>query len=580
MGGVVCRLCCGRPYETGDILDSPGKPWPYKQTEDMVGSAASCRDRNYVNFMMMMTFMGFPKVEAWERCIPFESQASPFVQGLGLLEQSQGNTEEAMAKVAETLKKGKSVIVGSVRMGYGHHRIAYSALTWALELGGEPYLLDILSPDCVEAAVVRNMDKQYSRMSRIASNIGGVVDAMWGKMMLQGDANALRCCLSLAQRIRGIMAAFPKDVPVISSHPIVGNMAVACGFKTVINLVFDNYPQYFVLVPGAINLVQSPSYFDKLLDMGCAAKSLRLAGHWVSSDLCLNTKADSEARLQRMEKKLPRRFLIAVGGAGAQRAFLEGLLGGIADLLREKRIRIYLNCGDHAHIGDAISARLKQLGLDWDEVTTDEQTVALCKKEALGKLEEPDGWKAVTLLRFDSHFAAFRCTDLVIRISDVLVTKPSELAFFPVPKLHIRRVGAHEAHSAVRAQELGDGTVECREVPHAVSKLNQLIEDQSPLFRLLNECIIKAAEMKLYDGSRVACELAFGGDSKAAPAAASKPPAAEKIEAEKPTVQEKVVEKVAEKVPEKAPEKVAAPKAAEKAAASKKGKKEKAMASA
>ena len=32
--------------------------------------------------------------------------------------------------------------------------------------------------------------------------------------------------------------------------------------------------------------------------------------------------------------------------------------------------------------------------------------------------------------------------------------------------------------------------------------------------------------MKLYDGSRVACELAFGGDSKAAPAAASKPPAA------------------------------------------------------
>ena len=32
-----------------------------------------------------------------------------------------------------------------------------------------------------------------------------------------------------------------------------------------------------------------------------------------------------------------------------------------------------------------------------------------------------------------------------------------------VPKLHIRRVGAHEAHSAVRAQELGDGSVECRE---------------------------------------------------------------------------------------------------------------------
>lgn len=97
-----------------------------------------------------------------------------------------------------------------------------------------------------------------------------------------------------------------------------------------------------MLVPGAINLVQSPSYFDKLLDMGCPSKSLRLAGHWVSSDLCLNAVADSKARLSRLDKALPRRFLIAVGGAGAQRAFLEGLLtGGSAqcELNRSQELR-------------------------------------------------------------------------------------------------------------------------------------------------------------------------------------------------------------------------------------------------
>jgi hypothetical protein len=42
--------------------------------------------------------------------------------------------------------------------------------------------------------------------------------------------------------------------------------------------------------------------------------------------------------------------------------------------------------------------------------------------------------EAVTLFRFDSHFAAFRCTDLVIRAVDVLVTQPSELAFFPAAR--------------------------------------------------------------------------------------------------------------------------------------------------
>ena len=40
------------------------------------------------------------------------------------------------------------------------------------------------------------------------------------------------------------------------------------------------------------------------------------------------TSARCQARLERLEKNLPRRFLIAVGGAGAQRAFLEELLQG------------------------------------------------------------------------------------------------------------------------------------------------------------------------------------------------------------------------------------------------------------
>ena len=58
--------------------------------------------------------------------------------------------------------------------------------------------------------------------------------------------------------------------------------------------VLPTLVRYFVLVPGAINLVQSPSYFDKLLDMGCPSRSLFLAGHWVSSDLCINAVPDSK----------------------------------------------------------------------------------------------------------------------------------------------------------------------------------------------------------------------------------------------------------------------------------------------
>lgn len=56
----------------------------------------------------------------------------------------------------------------------------------------------------------------------------------------------------------------------------------------------------------------------------------------------------------------------------------------------------------------------------------------------------------VTLVIHDGMF------DCQVPVADILCCKPSELAFYPVPKLMIRRVGDHEAHSATRAVRLID----------------------------------------------------------------------------------------------------------------------------
>merc|ERR1719421_2600024 len=76
---------------------------------------------------------------------------------------------------------------------------------------------------------------------------------------------------------------------------------------------------------------------------------------------------------------------------------------------------------------------------------------------------------AVTLFAFADYFPAVATTDVLSRVSDVLCCKPSELAFYPLPKLMIRRVGDHEAYSALRASELGDGTLELRETSDALA---------------------------------------------------------------------------------------------------------------
>ena len=55
----------------------------------------------------------------------------------------------------------------------------------------------------------------------------------------------------------------------------------------------------------------------------------------------------------------------------------------------------------------------------------------------------------MTLFAFADYFPAVATTDLVGRVADVLCAKPSELAFYPIPKLNIRRVGDHEACAAL-----------------------------------------------------------------------------------------------------------------------------------
>lgn len=191
-------------------------------------------------------------------------------------------------------------------------------------------------------------------------------------------------------------------------------------------------------------------------------------------------------------------------------AFYQELFRGLKEEIKAGKMRIYVNCGDHAHVAAGLRSELKVLGIEYADVLDNTALEEMCHKEPLHALSDPEGCKAVTICHFDSHFAAFRCTDLLCRISDILVTKPSELAFFPIPKLHIRRVGAHEAFSAERASELGDGTVECRTVATTLKKMAKLMEEESPLFALMNRCIISAGAQKIYEGSRIAVEHALG----------------------------------------------------------------------
>ena len=110
----------------------------------------------------------------------------------------------------------------------------------------------------------------------------------------------------------------------------------------------------------------------------------------------------------------------------------------------------------------------------------------------------------------DDIFSAVYSSNLLMRCSDVLVTKPSEFSFYPVPKLMIHRVGGHEAWGAIRAAEVGDGTYEVDETPEVLAMIDSFQADRG-LVAAMCDRIEDANRIGVYDGAYRVVDLAVNG---------------------------------------------------------------------
>jgi hypothetical protein len=97
---------------------------------------------------------------------------------------------------------------------------------------------------------------------------------------------------------------------------------------------------------------------------------------------------------------------------------------------------------------------------------------------------------------------------MLMRSTDVLVTKPSELAFYPIPKLFIKRIGGHEQWGAIHSAEIGDGTLECRDIPHTLQMIRLFIKDSTVLNNMC-ENILNNKKAGIYDGAYKVVEHAM-----------------------------------------------------------------------
>ena len=102
-----------------------------------------------------------------------------------------------------------------------------------------------------------------------------------------------------------------------------------------------------------------------------------------------------------------------------------------------------------------------------------------------------------------------------MRVIDVHITKPSELAFYPVPKIFNKRVGGHEMWGAIRGAEIGDGTPEVATIPETLQAIDLLVR-VNDLLELYCDMIVRNKAIGLYDGAYKSVELATGKEFKRA----------------------------------------------------------------
>jgi len=409
---------------------------------------------------------------------------------------------------AREIDPKNSLVIGTIRMGFGHWRIAIALASAAHSMGIRAYLLDLMSfsGTPIEKSI-KFLEGAYNSFSRFSQKSKAFNALIWEPITSGMNAH-LDAAIQNREVSKLFKAAFekiPKEIPMVAAHPWVGWSAVLCGMKKVVSMIPDNLPLAFWLVEGSVHTVQSPSAYmgyRTLLHMEKGApisnclprEKIVQTGHYVDYEILASIKSDCKMRLEREKNHEARRFLLTMGGAGAQAAKFGEIASYCKTYIEQEKVCLLINMGDHEGRWNDLKCALEKKSIPYQMHTDWKKTRAFIEDSKKSKLT------GVHIFLHSDFYAAVYCTNLLLHISDVMITKPSELSFYPIPKLFIQRVGRHEAWGAIRASEIGGGTKEA-DNPQILNRILKTLVEEDDLLKLYIKNILDNDKIKIYDGA-------------------------------------------------------------------------------
>lgn len=407
-----------------------------------------------------------------------------------------------------------AVVVGNIRMGFGHYRISIAMASCARAMGYTPVWMDLASFDATGSKMIRAQNALYSLGSRISQKSRLFNALVWEPMNCEGfrkiSYNA--CDQKNSELLAPLYASLPRDVPYIATHVWPAQGAIHGGLTHVVNAIPDNWPMGLHLAEGAVHTVQTPfaylgykklNGFDTRPLKGMDAGEIKMVGAYIDHELVANLEADNAARKARCAENAPLRILMTVGGAGAGQDMFAAMIRHLVPLVKQKKVQLYINFGDHKKVYDSLCAKVGGFR---------EASVPLFNEYGrVRQLADEDGGDAgIYAICSDDIFEAVYSTNLLMRRCDLLVTKPSELAFYPIPKVFMRHIGGHEVYGARYSAEMGDGTFECPTAQSICDMLDYLISDRQMIAAMCDRIdALNAAGC--YNGAYECIKLAVKG---------------------------------------------------------------------
>ena len=158
----------------------------------------------------------------------------------------------------------KGIIVGNIRMGFGHYRISMAIASAAHAMGYTPYWMDLNSyQETTGGKVINAQNQLYSLGSRISSKSKLFNHFVWEPMNYEGFRKLSYNAADQknAELMTPVFRNIPKEIPVVATHVWPSQAAVHANMKYVVNAIPDNWPMALHLSEGSLHTVQTHSSY-------------------------------------------------------------------------------------------------------------------------------------------------------------------------------------------------------------------------------------------------------------------------------------------------------------------------------